>query len=180
MEKPYFIYVGNAYPHKNLARAIEAAVGCDVNFAIVSSRGVFAERLKKLITKFNAEKFVKLLGFVPDEELKTLYKNAEGFIFPSLYEGFGLPGLEAMSAGTVVLASDIPVFKEIYKDKVLYFNPYDYTSIERSMREVLSMDIEEREKTIKEGQKFVKNYSWAKMAKQTLKVYEEVIKKYKE
>jgi len=176
MKKPYFIYVGNAYPHKNLERAIEAIVACEVNFAIVSSRGVFAERLEKLIKKHNAEKFVKLLGFVPDKELKTLYKGAEGFIFPSLYEGFGLPGLEAMNAGTIVLASNIPVFREIYKDKVIYFNPLDYASIERSIGDVLVMDKEKRKRIIAEGRGFVKNYSWPSMAKKTLGVYSEVFK----
>lgn len=176
MNKPYFIYVGNAYPHKNLARAVEAVVACEVNFVIVSSRGVFAERLKKLIRDHNGEKFVKFLGFVPDKELKTLYKGSLGFIFPSLYEGFGLPGLEAMSAGTLVLASNIPVFREIYKDKAIYFNPHDYTSIERSISDVLVMDKEKRKKIIEEGLKFVKNYSWAKMAKETLAAYEDVLK----
>lgn len=176
MEKPYFIYVGNAYPHKNLARAIEAAAACEVNFAIVSSRGVFVSRLVKLIRKLKAEKFVKLLGFVPDNELKNLYKDSEGFIFPSLYEGFGLPGLEAMAAGTLVLASDIPVFKEIYKNKVIYFNPHDFTSIERSIRSVLDMDREKRKEMIKEGQEFAKAYTWSKMAKETLVVYKEVFK----
>jgi glycosyltransferase involved in cell wall biosynthesis len=176
MEKPYFIYVGNAYPHKNLARAIEAVVASRVNFAIVASRGVFAARLEKLIKKLKAEKYVKLLGFVPDDELKKLYAESDGFIFPSLYEGFGLPGLEAMAAGTLVLASDITVFKEIYKDKVLYFNPHDYTSIERSIRDVLVMSQDKREKMITEGQVFAKTYSWAKMAKETLEVYNEALK----
>src|SRR6266478_8821121 len=109
----YFLYVGNAYPHKNLERVIKVAAHSKVMFYIVSSRNMFTDRLEKIIKKNNAENYVKLLGFVEDEELKELYRNSIGFIFPSLSEGFGLPGLEALKNGTVLLASNIAVFREI-------------------------------------------------------------------
>lgn len=178
----YFIYVGNVYPHKNLNRTIEAIVLLNrshkdkVTLAIASSRSVFTKRLEESIRGFGAEKLVKLLGFVPDEELVVLLKNSTAFIYPSLSEGFGLQGLESMAAGTLVIASDIPVFKEVYKDNVFYFNPFDFSSIARTMEEVLKIDTKEREKIIKKGQKFIKRYSWSKMAKQTLRVYKEAVK----
>ena len=116
-----------------------------------------------------------MLGFIPDKELKELYKNSAAFVYPSLYEGFGLPGLEAMAAGTLVLASDISVFKEIYKDKALYFDPHNVNSIKRTMEKALNMSSKERQQLISRGQKFVKKYSWRKMAKETLQVYDAAV-----
>ena len=173
----YFIYVGNAYPHKNLKRLIEAVMNVNkkvkenIELYIVSSRNVFTKRLEKLIDKLNARDYVKLLGFVPDEKLKILYKKSLAFVFPSISEGFGLPGLEAMNAQTLVACSDIPVFKEVYKDVPVYFNPFDINSISDSMKLILDMDPEAREKRIEKGLDLAKTYSWSKMAKETLDVY---------
>lgn len=175
----YFIYVGNAYPHKNLKRLIEAIVLLNKNIdqkillLIVSARNIFTQKLQSEIKKAKAEKFVQLLGFVSDSELGPLYKNSLGFVFPSLSEGFGLPGLEAMRSGTLVLASNIPVFKEIYKDNAIYFNPLDFSSIEHTMRNVILYDTVKRKERIKVGTEFAKKFSWAKMAEETLKVYED-------
>jgi glycosyltransferase involved in cell wall biosynthesis len=167
MKQPYFVYVGNAYPHKNLTRAVQAS---PITFAVVCSRNVFTKRLEAL------EGQLRLLGFVPDGELKKIYQNAVAFVYPSLYEGFGLPGLEAMAAGTLVLASDIPVFREIYQDNALYFNPKEVSSIKETMRRAINMDTRERQKRISQSQQFIKKYSWARMAKQTLQVYNEALK----
>lgn len=177
IEKPYFVYSGNAYPHKNLKRLIRAVSMLNngsqkkVYLAIASARNIFTKRLEAVISKEKAGEFVKLLGFVPDSKLGGLYKNAVGFVFPSLSEGFGLPGLEAMNVGTLVLASEIPVFKEVYKEHALYFNPLDFSSIEKAMIKALEVEPSQRKKMIEEGQKFAKIYSWAKMAKQTLEIY---------
>lgn len=177
----YFIYTGNAYPHKNLNRLIEAVVllnklqGKPVILKIASSRSIFTTRLEAVVCKLSAESCIQLLGFVPDEKLTELYKNSVGFVFPSLSEGFGLPGIEAMEAGTLVLCSDIPVFKEIYKDAAMYFDPLDITSIEQSMKNAMEMPQETRKEKITFAKKFVKRYSWQKMAKQTLQVYKESV-----
>ena len=174
----YFVYAGNAYPHKNLNRLVEAVILLNksvdepVYLKIASSRNVFTERLEKEIKKLGAEKYVKLLGFVPDDKLPELYRDSVAFVFPSVSEGFGLPGIEAMEAGTLVLASDIPVFREVYKNAATYFNPLDFTSIERTMKIALEMSDLERKEKIDFAQKFVKRYSWEKMARETLKVYE--------
>src|SRR3989344_8400264 len=162
----YFIYAGNAYPHKNLDRLMEAVKAAEVDLYIASSRNVFTKRLEE-----KKNEYVKLLGFVPDEKLTELYKNSVAFVFPSLSEGFGLPGIEAMEAGTLVLCSDIPVFREVYKDAAIYFNPLDFTSIEKAMENVLEMSEDVRKEKIAFAQKFVKRYSWSQMARETLKVY---------
>ena len=177
--EPYFLYVGNAYPHKNLENLVKAMVLLNkesertINLLISSSRNVFTQRLKDLISKLNGSNFVKLLGFVPDSELGSLYKNSVGFTFASLSEGFGLTGLEAISSGTLLLASDIPVLKEVFKGNAVYFDPLDPTSISQAMLRVLKMDPSERSERIAKAQEFAKRYSWAKMAKETLEIYEE-------
>lgn len=182
MKADYFIYTGNAYPHKNLKRLIEAIVNLNNNsdrlikLKIVSSRNVFTQKLEKYTKFVHAEKYVDLLGYVEDDKLEALYKNCIAFVFPSISEGFGLPGIEAMRSGALLLASDIPVFKEVYEDNAIYFNPFDFTSIENTMRTAIGMRSEEREKRIIKAEQFVKKYSWRKMAEETLKIYEEVIK----
>lgn len=177
ISKPYFLYTGNAYPHKNLNNLILAVkllntkYNQSVNLAIASSRNIFTQRLETSIKKQNAGRCVKLLGFVPDEKLGYLYKNSIAFVFPSLSEGFGLPGLEAMATGTVLVASNIKVFKEVYGENAFYFDPKDVESIAKAMQKVLDMTKSDRFKRIKSSQKFVKRYSWAKMARETLEIY---------
>ena len=180
IDSDYFIYVGSAYPHKNLDRAIEAVkilnrrVNRKAKLLISSSRSVFTKRIGDFIKKHDAGEFIKLLGFVPDEDLGTLLKHSIAFVFPSFEEGFGLPGLEAMSAGTIVLASDIPVFREVYKDVHHYFDPHNVDSIKESMEKVINMNESERKKLIEKGQELTKTYSWSKMADETLKVYNSI------
>ena len=177
VNKNYFFYVGNAYPHKNLEAVVKAAVDINIKknipcqFVIAGSRDVFMARLKDQINKNKANDFVKLLGFVSEEELIVIYKNSLGFIYPSLAEGFGLQGLEAIASGTILLASNIPVFREIYGSHAFYFNPKDVPSVSSTMFSVLSMKSEDKYKYLATAQEFIKKYSWQKMAKETLNVY---------
>lgn len=181
IREKYFIYAGNAYPHKNLERAIKAILSLNesrqekVLFIIACSRSEFTARLESLIARLGAGKYVKFLGFIPDPDLLSLYKSSVGFLFPSFSEGFGLPGLEAISSGTLAVISSIPVFKEIYGQHALYFNPYDFTSITRTLAEALDISPNVRKERVAEGQKFVGKYSWEKMARETLSVYKEAV-----
>ena len=178
IETPYFIYTGNAYPHKNLKRLVEATISLNTqreikaHLVLVSARNHFINKLEKLISDMGAGAFVKVLGFLPDKEVGTLYKHSAAFVFPTLSEGFGIPGLDAMEIGTLVLASEIPVLKEVYKDHAIYFNPFDFSSIAKEMENALDLDSEKREKRIAEAKDFVKKYSWHKMAQETLTIYE--------
>jgi len=178
LRKPYFLYVGNAYPHKNLTRLIEAAKflngrGSRAKLAISTARNVFSDRLQREITRLGANEDVKILGFVPDKEVGGLMEHSHAFVYPSLIEGFGLQGLEAISNGTILLASDIPVFKEVYKDNAIYFNPHDFSAIEKAMRDALDLSLKKRKLIIQKAQKHIKKYSWDKMAKETLAVYKQ-------
>ena len=179
-DEKYFVYTGNAYPHKNLKRLVEAMVLLNqktkVKLKISSSRGIFTDRLEKIIKDNNAQNYIELLGYVKDNEIGKLYKNSIAFILPTLSEGFGLPPKEAIEAGTFALISNIPVLKEVYQDSVIYFDPYDTNSIVNAMEEMLKMNPIERNKRIAYAQKFLKRYSWKKMAEETLKIYESSIK----
>jgi len=178
ISKPYFVYYGNAYPHKNLSLLIEGIKKINtetdlyVNLFISTPRGVFAQRLNKLIFDLKAEKYIKFPGFVIDEEIAGILRGSVGFIYPTLMEGFGLQGLEALSLGTLALVSDIPVFREVYKDKVIYFDPYSVESLVDAMKKAIKMNEKERNQRLMLGKEYVKNYSWDKMAKETLEVYE--------
>jgi glycosyltransferase involved in cell wall biosynthesis len=147
-----------------------------VTLAIASARNNFTERLEHLIHELKAEKYVNLLGFVSDSELGSLMHNSVGFVFPSFSEGFGLPGLEALNVGTLLLASNIPVFKEIYMNHAFYFNQLDFSSIEKVMRDALKLSPGSRSEIVRNSQEFVKRYSWDKMARQTLQIYEAAYK----
>lgn len=177
IQRPYFLYVGNVYPHKNVERAIEAAAalnrsGTQATLVVVTPRNVFQDRLNRFVEKHNAKEFVHFTGYVEDRDLSALYKNAAAFVYPSKEEGFGLPGLEAMANETIVLASDIPVFKEVYKDNAIYFNPLDFSSIEKKMKDALEITDKKKQELISKAKEFSKQYTWRKNAEETLKIYE--------
>lgn len=177
--RPYFVYTGNAYPHKNLIRLVEAIKILNtkssqkVFLTIASARNIFTQRIENLVQKMSMKDCVKILGYVPDDELGGLFKNSVGFVFPSISEGFGLPGLEALSAGTLLLASNIKVFKEVYEDNALYFDELDPNSIAETMQMAMSISDNDRKNMIAKGVSFVNRYSWGKMAQSTLEIYEE-------
>jgi len=140
---------------------------------IVCARNVFSERLRNKVVQMEAQEFVNLAGFVPDEDLAVLYRQAEAFVFPTLSEGFGLPGLEAMEAGCPVICSNIPVLREVYGEAAVYFNPLDTKDIAKKILEVMGQK-DKRDNLREEREKQVRKYSWSKMAKETLSVYQSV------
>ena len=180
--KPFIIYTGSLYPHKNVERLVEAVKLINqfpipnyqfpITLIIVCSRNVFYQRFKKKVKEMEAEKLVNLVGFVPDEELVSLYQEAEAFVFPSLLEGFGLPGLEAMAVGLPVISSHASCLPEIYGDAAEYFNPYDVDDMAEKIKRVIG-DTRRRETLREKGFKQVEKYSWQKMVTQTIMVYRE-------
>ena len=112
-------------------------------------------------------------GQADDQELNWLYQNAIALVMPSLMEGFGLPALEAMACGCLVLASDIPSLREVCGQAAIYFDPFKTKEIHQKMTNVLfSQDKKFLENKIKTGSQRAKNFSWQKMAEQTSRVYE--------
>ncbi len=170
--KNTFLYVGSLYPHKNLNLILQTLSSLPkYKLLIAGSRNVFQDRVKSYIKYKNIEDQVEFLGYVTDEELATLYQQVTALVQPSFSEGFGLTGVEAMSFGTSVLASDIPIFKEIYQNAAFYFSPHSTASF---IQAVHALE-QNTDRINSEGIAIAKSYSWKKMAQQTLEVYQEIL-----
>ncbi len=172
----YFLFVGNAYPHKNPEILVEAFAKIvseypDTKLLFVGAKNYFYSRLQELVVHYHLEKKVIFLGKINDVTLQVLYRNAHALITPSLMEGFGLPGLEAMQQECLVLASDISVYKEIYGDAAVYFDPRSEDSIHATIQSVLR-DKKKFAKYREKGLQRIKRYSWEKMTKETIQMYE--------
>ena len=173
----YFLYVGNVYRHKNPGALIEAfkilhKENPKLKLVFVGKEDFFYKNLKKKFSKLINQKSIIFKDNISDQELASLYKNAICLVRPSLMEGFSLPPLEAMSAKGIVLASDIPVHREIFDDAVIYFDTYKIDDLISKMKFLLNIEREEKNKIIKKGIEKTKEYSWRITAEQTLKVYE--------
>jgi glycosyltransferase involved in cell wall biosynthesis len=177
IEEPYIMYVGNAYPHKNLENLIAAFKTIkkkhkDLKLVLVGKTDYFYLRLENL-ARSQKTKDIIFVGYIPDYELDTIFHNAEIYVFPSLYEGFGLPPLEAMAKGTPVASSDHPCMKEILGDSARYFDGKNISEIAGAIDEILeNRDL--RKNLVERGYERIGKYSWKKMAKQTLVVYNNI------
>lgn len=178
IDKPYLLYVGNAYPHKNLEGLIKIMPKLrekfsDISLVLVGKEDYFYKRAKQYARKIiKKENFIIFPGFVPDKDLQILYKYALAYIFPSLYEGFGLPPLEAMSAGCPVISSDKTSMPEILGSAAYYFNPEKEDEFLAAIIKVVSDD-RLKEDLRKRGYERIKRYSWDECAKKTLKIYDD-------
>src|SRR5438876_10613122 len=182
LKDPFVLYSGRIRPHKNLHRLIEA-------FAVLKSELVDNERYKNLkliiigdelskhqylrltVIRSGAQQDVRFFGFVPYPILRVFYQSAELFAFPSLYEGFGLPPLEAMANRTPVLASNTSSLPEVLADAAVLVNPENVFDIARGMKLILSDDVL-RQKLIQKGLEQVAKFSWKLAAEKVLEMYE--------
>lgn len=178
IEGDYILFVGTLQPRKNIVCLIEAfsRIKREVSLVIVGKKGWLYDEILEAPKKFNVEKRVKFLDFVENEDLQQLYKKALCFALPSLYEGFGLPVLEAMKYGCPVLTSNVSSLPEAGGDAALYVNPLSVEDIAKKL-ELLIEDEELRKKLIEKGYKQVKKFSWEKTACETLKSLEEIADK---
>ena len=145
------------------------------SLVLVGEQDFFYRRLKEKVKEMELEDVVVFWGPADRKELVNLYKNAIALLFPSLMEGFGLPAVEAMANGCLVLASDIPVFHETLGEAAIYFNPYDTNDIASKLESVLK-EPQKYESFKAKGLDQAKRYSWQKLARQTLVVYQSVLK----
>lgn len=173
-KKSGLLYVGNTYPHKNLEKLLEAMVRLNTTLKIVCPRDVFLERLKQEIDKKDLKEKVFVLSYQDPQELKKIFQKSSAYVFPSLEEGFGIPGLNAMASGVPVIASNIPTLKEVYGNAAIYFDPRNANDIAGKIQKVLTSK-KQQQKLIENGFDQAKKYSWQKMAEKTLTVYENSI-----
>jgi glycosyltransferase involved in cell wall biosynthesis len=174
----YLFYVGNAYPHKNIEFLIKAVNKYNlkrktkIDLIIAGSRDVFKERLGRFVKSVSADKFVKILGYVKDDELVGLYSGSIAFVYPSTVEGFGLQGLEAMRNSTIVLASDIAVFREIYREHAIYFDPRSENSLVAAIDKVIKIPRREKDEKASLALSYSEKFTWRRTAEETLDIYE--------
>lgn len=173
-EAPYVLYVGNLYPHKNVERLVQSIKQMPTTLVVVCGRSIFQDKFRSFLEKEKVSNVV-VLGHVSDSELTLLYKHAEAFVFPTLSEGFGLPGLEAMQSDCPVVCSAIPVLEEVYGDAALYFDPNDTRDMTEKIKEIVE-NKKLRQRLVNHGKKQVKKYSWRAMGQKTLAVYQEVLR----
>jgi len=129
--------------------------------------------VRRAVIKTRVENVVRFLGFVPFETLRVFFEAASVFVFPSLYEGFGLPPLEAMASGTPVVTSNVSSLPEVAGDAAVMVNPENVFDIARGMREAL-LDEELRAELIRKGYEQARRFSWSQTARQVLEIYREV------
>ena len=181
IEEKYFIAVGTLEPRKNLLRVIEAflnfctrkARDSKYHLVIVGAMDfAHGEFLKEILKKFALQSLpIVFTGYLEKEDLKLLYSYAQALLFPSLYEGFGIPVLEAMACGAAVLTSKTSSLPEVAGDAALFVDPESVDEIERGI-ELLAEDQKLRTELVAKGFERIKKFSWRETARQTLKVYE--------
>src|SRR3989339_8719 len=176
---PYILYIGNAYPHKNIELLIELMVKLKKKYGnalpytcvLVGREDYFYSRIKQEVIRRGVQDAFVFTGFIPDHHLSAIYQQALAYIFPSFYEGFGLPALEAMQYGVPVIAAHVSCLPEILGRAALYFNPNSVSGIIEAIH-TISQDKKKREQLIQQGYEQVQRYSWKKMMQQTIAVYE--------
>ena len=171
------LFVGNIKPHKNVERVIAAlaklrsdASFSDVNLIVVGDEMSKYPSLRRAVERHKLRGKVRFFGFVPELTLVALYRAADVFVFPSLYEGFGLPPLEAMANGTPVVTSKISSLPEVVGDAALTVDPYNVDEIADAMKKILS-DEATRERLKQKGRLRAKRFSWGEAVAQIQETY---------
>jgi glycosyltransferase involved in cell wall biosynthesis len=181
---PFLLYAGRISPHKNLVRIIEAFSALrgeldkedklpDLKLIIIGDDLSGHPDLRRTVVRSGVQNDVRFLGFVPIEILRIFYDVAHVFLFPSLYEGFGLPPLEAMAHGTPVVTSNTSSLPEVVGNAAVLVNPENVFEIMRATHRVL-VDQNLRDKLKVRGYEQAKRFSWDNSVRRILKVYEEV------
>ncbi len=171
--------VGSVEPRKNLVRTVEAlallrARGLPHHLVLAGAAYFGDGPVHSAIVRLGLEDRVHVLGFVPDEDLPALYTLADAFVYPSLYEGFGIPVLEAMACGTPVAASNATAIPEVAGRAALLFDPTDVEAIAGALARLLDDDVTAR-RLRSDGQIQAARFSWERTARETLKVYRRVV-----
>lgn len=182
---PFILYAGRISPHKNVVRTIEAFSALktdlakdglmdDLKLIIIGDEVSKHPDLRRAVIKSGVQYDVRFLGFVPIDVLRIFYDTAKVFIFPSLYEGFGLPPLEAMALGTPVVASNTSSLPEVVGKAAVLVNPENVFDIKRALFRVLT-DQALREKMKEAGRAQAGKFSWEASVRRMIEVYEEVV-----
>ncbi|MGH9662617.1 MAG: glycosyltransferase family 4 protein, partial [Bryobacteraceae bacterium] len=184
---PFLLYAGSIRPQKNVPRLVEAFAVAreelehteefrDLRLIIIGDELSRYPQVRRAVIQSRVEDVVRFLGFVPFDTLRVFYEAATAFVFPSLYEGFGLPPLEAMASGTPVITSRSSALPEVVGHAAMLVNPENVFDIARGIKEVL-LNPELRRSLADAGRAHAARYSWEKTARETVDVYREVVSK---
>ncbi len=171
---PFIVYTGSLYPHKNVNTLIQSLVYHNLPLVIVSARNIFQKKTQSFVNDQGLSKKVKFAGFLPDEELRDLYSQALCLVQPSLSEGFGLTGLEAMAAGLPVICSHHSTLAEVYSQAALFTDTKNPKSLAQTIIN-LQKDSKLQTHLSQLGRKQANLFSWKHLALQTHQVYDQVL-----
>jgi glycosyltransferase involved in cell wall biosynthesis len=172
----FVLYAGNVKPHKNLERLIQAfdlvrRRGLDhLKLVVIGDEVSKYAALRRAVHRHQLHKYVRLLGYLPEETLAVMYRLAAVFVFPSLYEGFGLPPLEAMASGTSVVTSNVSSLPEVAGDAAMLVDPYDPGAIAEGMYTVLT-DEDARREMRQKGLERARQFSWESSVRRVRDIY---------
>lgn len=181
VEGKYILFVGTIQPRKNIRKLIEAYSKLskkekkEYQLVIVGKKGWLYEPIFKAPDEYGVKDRVVFLDYVKDEELPAFYKKASLFVLPSLYEGFGLPVLEAMRYDCPVAISNVSSLPEAGGDAAIYFDPENVDDIKNKIEKVLESEKLQKE-MIEKGRNHYKKFTWEKSAKKVMDAIEEVVK----
>jgi glycosyltransferase involved in cell wall biosynthesis len=181
VDYPYLLYAGTIRAQKNIPRLVEAfavlrgeldthPIYKKLRLVIIGDELSKHPQLRRTVIQSRVENLVRFLGFVPIEMLRAFYKNAAAFVFPSLYEGFGLPPIEAMACGTPVVASNVSSLPEVVGDAAMVVNPENVFDIARGIREIL-LDEFLRRRCVQLGMQQLRRFNWKQTAEQVAETY---------
>jgi glycosyltransferase involved in cell wall biosynthesis len=179
LDHEFVLYAGNIKPHKNLVRLIEAFDGLrrrgfdDLKLLIIGDEISRLPALRRAVHSHKLHKHVRFLGYLPADTLAILYRLAAVFVFPSLYEGFGLPPLEAMACGTPVVTSNVSSLPEVTGGAAVLVDPYDVESIVDGIARILSSPSLSHELRAK-GIARAREFSWERSVARTRELYQEI------
>jgi glycosyltransferase involved in cell wall biosynthesis len=174
----FVLYAGNVKPHKNVERLIQAfdmvrRRGLDhLKLVIIGDEVSKYAALRRAVHRHQLHKYVRFLGYLPEETLAVMYRLAAVFVFPSLYEGFGLPPLEAMASGTPVVTSNVSSLPEVAGDAAILVDPYDPAAIAEGMYAVLT-DERMRRELRRKGLERARQFSWESSVRRVREIYTE-------
>ncbi len=179
IRRPYILYVGTLEPRKNLPRLLEAYAwlrrwSARWRMVIVGARKWKSSPIFDAVRRLDLQPYVHFTGYVADEHLPALYAGADLFVFPSLYEGFGLPALEAMACSTPVVTSNTSSLPEVVGDAAVMVDPLDVEGLAEAMRQVLT-DSDLREDLRAKGLERASQFTWERTARETVAVYRDVL-----
>lgn len=161
------LYVGSLYPHKNIKLVLNALKQLPRwKLTIAGSRNIFQDQVRAQVKQLQLQNQVEFAGYLTDQELAHVIKASAALVQPSLSEGFGLTGVEAMALGTPVVASNIPVFRETYQTAAHYFDPSSPDSFIQALKDLTQSPVARKDLAAVATQ-----YSWDKMAQQTIQAY---------